>query len=127
MTESMPNPDPSPLHKIREEDSDPTNEKADDVSVLSTSSRSTSRFRMPSLRRRVADNSNKQQPSASTDRDNLTSSPTSISAANFPGRRSRRSSEAQSEDEISSLERLGVARTPSSSWGFGDEVAMGLD
>ncbi|KAF3761658.1 Pex24p-domain-containing protein, partial [Cryphonectria parasitica EP155] len=90
------------LQEIKEEGGE-----ADDVaSVLSSSSRSM-RFRMPSLRRRVTDSNPRQ-------------------------RRSRRTSEAQSEDEAASLERLGVGLgSPSSrggdSWGVGDEVVMGLE
>ncbi|CAN8098208.1 unnamed protein product [Discula destructiva] len=128
-SESLPMADTMTLQEIKEEDGDPTDEKTDDVaSILSTSSRSTTgRFRMPSLRRRVTDNSNKQQTSTTlpTDRESITSSPRSVSGG--VGRRSRRTSEAQSEDEAASLERLGVKRTPSDSWGVGDEVVMGLD
>lgn len=120
-------PDPTALQEIREEAGEDPNiadEKADDVaSTLSTSSKSTGRFRMPSLRRRVTDNK-QQQHNTQTDRDSITSSPRSVSGT---GRRSRRTSEAQSEDEAASLERLGIARTPSDSWGVGDEVVMGLD
>lgn len=117
------------LHNVREEvggASDVADEKADDVaSMLSTSSKSAARFRIPSLRRRVTDNKQQQQQqNTQTDRDSITSSPRSVSGAE---RRSRRTSEAQSEDEAASLERLGIARTPSDSWGVGDEVVMGLD
>lgn len=112
------------LEEIKEEGEDKTeaNEKVDDVSsVLSTSSRSM-RFRMPMLRRRVTDSSSKQQPNESS---SVTSSPRS-----GVGRRSRRTSEVNSEDEAASLERaMGLAGKGNrvESWGFGDEVVMGLD
>lgn len=123
------------LQEIKEEageDRETADEKADDVSsLLSTSSKSTGRFRMPSLRRRVTDSKHptsqqqqQQQSNTQYDKDSITSSPRSISGAD---RRSRRTSEAQSEDEAASLERLGIARAPSDSWGVGDEVVMGLD
>lgn len=113
------------LEEIKEEGEDhpDANEKAvDDVSsVLSTSSRSM-RFRMPSLRRRVTDTSSKQQQNETN---SVTSSPRS-----GVGKRSRRTSEVHSEDDAASLERaIGLAGTGDrvESWGFGDEVVMGLD
>lgn len=127
-SESLNLPDLTALKEVEEEtvgDPDAADEKADDVaSILSTSSKSTGRFRMPSLRRRVTDNKQQQQHTAQIDRDSITSSPRSIAGAE---RRSRRTSEAQSEDEAASLRHLGIARIPSDSWGVGDEVVMGLD
>lgn len=131
-SESLNLDDLKALQEIKEEageDPETADEKADDVaSLLSTSSKSTGRFRMPSLRRRVTDNkhppSQQQQHNSQFDRDSITSSPRSVSGAE---RRSRRTSEAQSEDEAASLERLGITRAPSDSWGVGDEVVMGLD
>lgn len=138
--ESLSVPDPvsdrksDTLTEIKEEAEG--HEKAaglDDVaSVLSSSSRST-RFRMPSLRRRVTDSSSKQRSqsqgdNASYSTNSVSSSPRSISGA--AGRRSRRTSEVTSEDDAASLERLmGLASASdrAESWGFGDEVVMGLD
>lgn len=113
------------LEEIKEEGeyhASASDKAADDVSsVLSTSSRSM-RFRMPSLRRRVTDNSSKQQQNETS---SVTSSPRSGA-----GKRSRRTSEVHSEDDAASLERamgLTVKRDRVESWGFGDEVVMGLD
>lgn len=74
----------------------------------------------------MADRDNKQQ-SPPTDRESITSSPRTPTSSHGFGKRSRRTSEAQSEDDAASLERLGVTRSPSDSWGVGDEVIMGLD
>lgn len=115
------------LKEIKEEGEEgETNDKADDGASLSSSARST-RFRMPSLRRRVTDSS-KQQQQQQNDNASVTSSPRSI--AGGAERRSRRTSEAQSEDEAASLERaMGLASAGEriESWGVGDEVVMGLE
>lgn len=107
------------LAEIQEEKSY-ADEKADDVaSVLSSSSRST-RFRMPSLRRRVTQEHSKERDSS------ITSSPRSA----VGGRRSRRTSDVHSEDDAASLERtmgLGRGDRAGDGWGVGDEVVMGLD
>ncbi|PSR84047.1 integral peroxisomal membrane peroxin-domain-containing protein [Coniella lustricola] len=145
------------LQEIKEEDGGGCGIGAgDDVaSVLSSSSRSM-RFRMPSLRRRVTDSKSQQNlRDAAHERDgggggsagysSVTSSPRSGGVGDRDrdfqqqqrrSRRTSRTSEAQSEDEAASLERLGVLGmgmlgTPRSgggdSWGVGDEVVMGLE
>lgn len=113
------------LEGIKEESEDHvegSDKGADDVSVLSTSSRSM-RFKMPSLRRRVTDSSSKQHQQNETN--SVTSSPVSIA-----GKGSRRTSETHSEDDAASIERamgLSGPRNRVESWGFGDELVMGLD
>lgn len=98
---------------------------------------------MPSLRRRVTDSKSQQNLRDAHDRDgaiSVTSSPRGGGSEEQReqrrrSRRTSRTSEAQSEDEAASLERLGVLGvglgTPSSrggdSWGIGDEVVMGLE
>ncbi|KUI55663.1 Peroxisomal membrane protein PEX30 [Cytospora mali] len=110
-----------------------TSEKDDNASVLSTSSRST-RFRVPSLRRRITENSNKSQQKHYK-YDDITSSPRSISVSAYSvgrstGSRSRRTSEVQSEDDAASLgpvTGLEISKNRNDSWGVGDEVVMGLE
>lgn len=105
----------------------------DNASVLSTSSRST-RFRMPSLRRRIND-SKDSNGGSKYKYDDVTSSPRSIavsaySVGNAVSGRSRRTSEVQSEDDTASLgpaTGLQISKDRGDSWGVGDEVVMGLE
>ncbi|ROW07499.1 hypothetical protein VPNG_07094 [Cytospora leucostoma] len=105
----------------------------DNSSVLSTSSRST-RFKIPSLRRRINDSINSNS-SSKYKYDDVTSSPRSIavsaySVGNAASGRSRRTSEVQSEDDTASLgpvTGLQISKDRGDSWGVGDEVVMGLE
>ncbi|ROW08330.1 hypothetical protein VMCG_03228 [Cytospora schulzeri] len=135
-----------------------TSEKDDNSSVLSTSSRS-ARFRVPSLRRRITETSSKLQSKyddtssrLQSKYDDITSSPRSITVSAYSvgvgnnnnnnkkksssggggsvGRRSRRTSEVQSEDDTASLgpvTGLEISKDRGDSWGVGDEVVMGLE
>lgn len=143
------------LKEIKEEDSgspgtDKEKDKDDASSVLSTSSRSMRL--LPSLRRRVTDNTagaaaaaaqaigggNKQQHSRRDDNSSVTSSPRSavvspysVGSARGSSRRARRTSEVQSEDDQASLgPGLGLEISKDrrgGSWGIGDEAVMGLE
>lgn len=116
-------------------------EKEDTSSVLSTSSRSM-RFRVPSLRRRITENGGGGGSSIKSNiikynrYDDMTASPRSISVSAYSagtgsgGRRSRRTSEVQSEDDTASLgpvTGLEISKDRGDSWGVGDEVVMGLE
>lgn len=111
-------------------------DKDDNSSVLSTSSRSM-RFRVPSLRRRITDNSSTSSKHHNNYKysDDVIGSPRSITVSAYSvgsaSGRSRRASEVQSEDDAASLGPLmGLEISKdrkNDSWGVGDEVVMGLE
>lgn len=106
-------------------------EKDDASSVLSTSSRSMRL--LPSLRRRVTDNTAAAAVGKQHRRDeSVTSSPRSAVVSPYSvGGRARRTSEVQSEDDQASLgPGLGLEISKDrrgGSWGIGDEAVMGLE
>lgn len=109
-------------------------EKDDASSVLSTSSRSMKL--LPSLRRRVTDNTAAAAVAAVSKQhrrdESVTSSPRSAVVSPYSvGSRARRTSEVQSEDDQASLgPGLGLEISKDrrgGSWGIGDEAVMGLE
>lgn len=109
-------------------------EKDDASSVLSTSSRSMKL--LPSLRRRVTDNTAAAAVAAVSKQhrrdESVTSSPRSAVVSPYSvGGRARRTSEVQSEDDQASLgPGLGLEISKDrrgGSWGIGDEAVMGLE
>lgn len=106
-------------------------EKDDASSVLSTSSRSMRLI--PSLRRRVTDNTASAAAGGKQHRrdESITSSPRSAMVSPYSaGGRARRTSEVQSEDDQASLGPglgLEITKDRTGSWGIGDEVVMGLE
>lgn len=128
------------LKEIKEEDvespgrdkSASEREKDDASSVLSTSSRSLRLI--PSLRRRVTDNTAAAAAGSKQHRrdESVTSSPRSAVVSPYSvGSRARRTSEVQSEDDQASLgPGLGLEISKDrrgGSWGIGDEAVMGLE
>lgn len=99
---------------IAEAESEKLDELSESASVMSTSSRSM-RFRVPSLRRRVTDNTHRAANSSDH--------------SDSQYQRSRRASEAASEDDAASLgPRVGLEIAKDrDQWGIGDEALMSLE
>ena len=104
-------------------------EEDDTLSVLSSSSRST-RFRMPSLRRRVTDSSASSTAAAAAAAAAAVPATTTAAHATGSSSRRRRASSAASDEDAAVLGtqlELEIQGAGKEGWGIGDDARMGLE